>query len=89
MSTEHKEHNTLFPVFLKLEKLNLLIVGGGNVALEKLTAVMSNSPEAKVKLVATEIFPEVKAFIENKAIPFEERPFQEADMEHVEMFIRL
>ena len=87
MSTEHKEHNTLFPVFLKLEKLNLLIVGGGTVALEKLTAVMSNSPQAKVKLVATEIFPEVKAFIEKKAIPFQERPFQDQDMEGVDVAI--
>ena len=28
--------NTLFPIFLKLSKLNILIIGGGNVAAEKL-----------------------------------------------------
>ena len=32
--------NKLFPIFLKLEKLKVLIVGGGNVALEKLNAVL-------------------------------------------------
>ena len=36
--------NNLFPVFLKLENLKLLVVGGGNVGLEKLRAVLVNSP---------------------------------------------
>lgn len=44
--------NELFPIFLKLENLNTLIVGGGNVGLEKLTAILNNSPKAKVTLVA-------------------------------------
>ena len=47
--------NTLFPVFLKLEELDTLIVGGGHVGLEKLTAVLSNAPNARVTLVAPEI----------------------------------
>lgn len=49
--------NKLFPVFLKLEDLNLLIIGGGNVALEKLNAVLSNSPLTNITLVAREINP--------------------------------
>lgn len=49
------EQNNLFPVFLKLEHLETLIVGGGNVGLEKLTAVLKNSPTAKVTLVARTI----------------------------------
>lgn len=44
--------NPLFPIFLKLENLNTLIVGGGNVGLEKLTAILNNSSKAKVTLVA-------------------------------------
>lgn len=75
-----KETNTLFPVFLKLEKLHTLIVGGGNVALEKLTALFNNSPEAKVKLVAAQIIPQVSEFLKTHHIPFEERPFQESDL---------
>jgi len=31
------ERNELYPVFLKVSQLNILIVGGGNVAEEKLT----------------------------------------------------
>ena len=44
--------NRLFPVFLKLEELNVLLVGGGNVGLEKLSAMLNNSPETKVTMVA-------------------------------------
>lgn len=44
--------NELFPIFLKLENLQTLIVGGGNVGLEKLTAILNNSPNANVTLVA-------------------------------------
>jgi precorrin-2 dehydrogenase/sirohydrochlorin ferrochelatase len=30
------ERNELYPIFLKLNNLNVLIVGGGNVGLEKI-----------------------------------------------------
>ena len=59
--TEEKENivieegNKLFPVFLKMETLRLLIIGGGNVAFEKLNAVIQNSPATFVHLVAISI----------------------------------
>lgn len=46
------ERNNLYPVFLKVSNLNLLIVGGGNVALEKLTFLLKSSPDAKVEMVS-------------------------------------
>jgi len=52
--------NHLFPVFLKLEQLSLLIVGGGYVGMEKLNAVLQNSPNANVMLVATQISAAIK-----------------------------
>ena len=52
--------NELFPVFLKLDRLRVLIVGGGYVGMEKLQAILSNSPAAKIVLVATEISVEIK-----------------------------
>ena len=51
--------NTLFPVFLKLETLSLLIVGGGKVALEKLHAVLSNAPATHIRIVAIEVSSEM------------------------------
>lgn len=52
--------NRLFPVFLKLEHLRLLIVGGGNVGLEKLNAVLKNSPSTQVTLVAGQVSAAIK-----------------------------
>ncbi len=69
------DRNNLFPVFLKLESLEMLIVGGGNVGLEKLSAVLKNSPTAKVTLVGRNIqkaiwqlaieYPQVKLYERN------------------------
>lgn len=47
-----KERNNLYPVFLKVKNLNVLIVGGGNVAEEKLTFLTKSSPNAKVTMVS-------------------------------------
>lgn len=55
------ERNNLYPIFLKVHQLNTLIVGGGNVALEKLSFLLKSSPHAKVTIVAIAFKPEVKA----------------------------
>lgn len=53
--------NKLFPVFFKLEQLHVLLIGGGNVALEKLQAIVNNAPKTKVTVVAREVFDVFKA----------------------------
>ena len=53
------EGNTLFPVFLKLDRLRTLVVGGGAVGLEKLQAILKNSPNARVKLIAIQVKQEI------------------------------
>ena len=56
----HSDHaNHLFPVFLKLEEMNVLLVGAGNVGLEKLTAIIHNAPGTHVLVVAEFISPEI------------------------------
>lgn len=50
-----KHSNRLYPVFLKMGKLNMLIVGGGSIAFEKLSFLLNSSPDAKVTLVAPDI----------------------------------
>ncbi|AMC10885.1 siroheme synthase [Lutibacter profundi] len=46
------EQNELYPIFLKVSQLNVLIVGGGKVAYEKLHFLLKSSPHAKVLVVA-------------------------------------
>ena len=54
------EKNELYPIFLKADQLHILIVGGGNVGLEKLSFLLKSSPNAKVSLVAPFIKEEVR-----------------------------
>ncbi|MCF0053800.1 bifunctional precorrin-2 dehydrogenase/sirohydrochlorin ferrochelatase [Dyadobacter sp. LJ53] len=73
--------NNLFPIFLKLENLHTLIVGGGYVGLEKITAVLDNSPLAKVSLVSPEIRQEIRDIVsQNSRINLIERKFEDADL---------
>ncbi len=53
--------NNLFPVFFKLEELKLLIIGAGEIGYEKLTTVLSNSPDTRIRIVARHFKPEVEA----------------------------
>ena len=46
------ERNNLYPIFLKVKNLEILIVGGGFVAEEKLTFLLKSSPNAKVTMVS-------------------------------------
>ena len=53
--------NHLFPVFLKLEEMSVLLVGAGNVGLEKLTAILANAPATCVQIVSIEVSEECDA----------------------------
>ena len=46
------ERNNLYPIFLKTSQLEILIVGGGFVAEEKLHFLTKSSPDAKVTMVS-------------------------------------
>ena len=47
-----EERNNLYPIFLKVKNLEVLIVGGGNVAKEKLHFLLKSSPDARVTMVS-------------------------------------
>jgi len=80
--------NNLFPVFLKLENLRLLIVGGGYVGMEKLQAVLSNSPATKIMLVAKEISTEIKILSkEYPNIQLIQKPYSINDFDGIDIVI--
>jgi len=53
------ERNELYPIFLKVNILNILIIGGGNVGLEKLHFLLKSSPNANVEVLAKSFLPEM------------------------------
>jgi precorrin-2 dehydrogenase/sirohydrochlorin ferrochelatase len=81
-------NNRLYPVFLKLENLHTLLVGAGNVGLEKLNAFLNNSPNAKVTIVADDVCYGVQKIVEkNKNIKLLKRKFFISDLEGVDLLI--
>ena len=80
--------NTLFPIFVKMNQIQTLLVGAGPVGLEKLQAIFRSSPLAKVKIVAEQIIPEVYEFIADKeTIQLERRSFQESDLDEKDLVV--
>ncbi|POR30548.1 siroheme synthase [Flavobacterium columnare] len=80
--------NTLFPIFLKTESKRFLIVGGGNVALEKAETLLRQNPTISIKLVGKEIFDTTLAKIKNEpSVQYEERAFEESDLENIDFVI--
>lgn len=74
--------NPLFPAFLKLENLRVLLVGGGNVGLEKLTAILRNSPETAVTVVSISILTELRELAaRHPRVQLVARAYAEADLD--------
>ncbi len=78
---ESKNKNQLYPVFLKLEQLRVLLVGAGNVALEKAHSLLANSPAAAITVIAPEIKDEMKQLIDmHPKCKIIQRKFTDADL---------
>ena len=83
-----KDNNRLFPVFLKLEHLRLLIVGGGYVGFEKLNTVLQNSPATHISVIATQISPSVNELAAGfKNVTLKERSFKVEDLDGIDIVI--
>jgi siroheme synthase-like protein len=80
--------NKLFPIFLKLEQLNVLIVGGGNVGLEKIRALLHNSPKVHIVLISITILPEIEVLLKlHPNVTIHKRAFAESDLEGQDILI--
>ena len=78
--------NRLFPVFLKLETLSLVIVGGGFVGMEKLSVVLQNAPGGKIRIVALQISNEIKDLVAGMDnVELIERPYQSSDIDDADI----
>lgn len=76
-----QEENHLFPVFFKLNRLHVLVVGGGNVGHEKVNAMLQNCPDANITVVATWFLPELEAIAQqHHTITLIEKEFSCGDL---------
>ncbi|WP_419868836.1 precorrin-2 dehydrogenase/sirohydrochlorin ferrochelatase family protein [Chryseobacterium sp. CT-SW4] len=80
--------NTLFPVFLKTENIRFLIIGGGNVGFEKVSALLKQNPEAKIRIIAKTFGHDLKeAFNQYPHIEYQVKEFEESDIENTDIVI--
>ena len=81
-------NNTLYPIFIKPDKLNILIVGGGYVGLEKLTALINNNKETKATIIAPEIRDEIKEIAaKHHGIELIHKPYDVKDIDGKDIVI--
>lgn len=80
--------NKLFPIFVKLDQIETLLVGGGKVALEKFQALITNDERSNLTVVAREIVPEFEQLLVNYPhIRLHIRPFETHDIENKQLVI--
>jgi len=78
----------LFPIFLKLNDLHTVLIGGGNVGLEKLTAILNNSPDAKVTVIALAILPELHVLAAAYSqVNIIQKSFSDTDLDNADVVI--
>lgn len=76
--------NPLYPIFLKLHQLQLLIVGAGEVGYEKLFFILKSSPDAHITMIAPDVNPKIEALLAEKPahrVQIIRKPFEEQDVE--------
>jgi siroheme synthase-like protein len=82
------EGNQLFPVFIKLNTIHTLLVGGGPVGLEKLTALLGNSPDARVTVIGLDILPELQALADgHEGVTVLQKGFVAADLDDADLVV--
>jgi siroheme synthase-like protein len=69
----------LLPLFLKLESREVLVVGAGRVAERKIAELVE--ARARVRVVALEATDTVKALAAGRAVRWEARAFEDADVD--------
>ena len=57
--------NPLYPAFFRLDRLQLLVVGAGEVGEEKLSFILKSSPNARVVIVAPWMGEELRELLDN------------------------
>ena len=66
-----------YPIFLEVESMPVLLVGGGHVALEKIGRLVDSG--ADVMIVAPDLIPDVRAFVDDGRARWTPRPFEAGD----------
>lgn len=81
------DRNELYPVFLKVHQLNVLIVGGGKVGHEKLHFLLKSSPNANVEVVAKSFLPETSDLAKAHGVKLTKRRYRRKHLDRRHLVI--
>ena len=85
-NVESVKGNQLFPAFIKLNELRTLLIGAGEVGLEKLNAIVNNSTAAQVTIVAKEVNAAVAEIaLSNPNVIIKQKAFSADDLQEVDV----
>lgn len=82
-----EQRNELYPVFLKADQLNILIVGGGKVGHEKLHFLLKSSPRARAEVLAEEFLPETEALAQKHGLKITRSSYSKEFLRHRHLVI--
>jgi len=82
------ERNELYPIFVKVHQLNVVIIGGGNVGLEKLSFLLKSSPNANVEVISIEFLGELKTLAsKHPSVTLTQKAYDISDLENRHLVI--
>ncbi len=74
-----------FPAFLKMDHSKVLLVGGGNIAKEKLEKLLDFTQN--IEIISLEFSPEIQALIKRHQLSFEQRAYVIGDIEGFDIVV--
>lgn len=74
-----------FPAFIKFDNKKILIVGGGNIAYQKLEHLLDFTN--KISLISLDFNEKIKDLIDKKSLEFFQRAYKEGDIENYDIVI--
>lgn len=74
-----------FPLYLKMDKIKVLIVGGGKIATEKLEKILDFTID--IKIISPFICDEAKEYIKRNNLPYELRKYAKDDIKEFDIIV--
>jgi len=85
---ENGKGNELFPVFFRMDKLHVVVIGGGAVGTEKVGAILRNSPSASIHVIAPEISNEIVEWAKHHTgLKISYKPYESKDLAGADLVI--
>ena len=76
---------SLFPIFVKLQGRQVVVVGGGNIAAGKILGLLQ--AQARVRVIAPQINSQVSAWVDSGEIEWLEKEFAPSDLQNATLVI--